>query len=236
MTNPPPPEAIRGCWFFIPDASPQAQSGQKISSLLQFNLDGSFTRFQIKDNTRKDIEQGTYTFDGKFLILRGRITDTFRVSYSSFFHWNLEGKKDGQALVRGFIKPDNLPELSPTEQKEIRLLSLRVAINDEQTHPLSAELTESKDGISNGIFQLTYQNTEQQSVHIANFFVEYHPNNRLWIGLTPFTPDIDPELWQRIICDCFLDNYLKKPDDIAVVTIRLLDTDHSQTFNYQTPH
>lgn len=237
MTNRPLPEAIRGCWFFIPDASPQNQTGQKNTSIIHFHLDGSFVRFQIKLNARKDIEQGTYTFDGAFLILRGRITDTFRVQTPDHIRWNLEGKKDGQALVRAFVQPDDLSELSPAEQKEIRLLPMRLSINDAQTHPASDESIQNQKGASNGIFQLTYENAHKETLPIASFFVEFHPENHLWIGLTPLLADatFEPELWKRILHDCFLDQYLSKPADVDRVTLNLLDTGHSQTFSYQSP-
>ncbi len=158
MPHRPLPEAIRGCWFFIPDASPQTQSGQKNSSIIHFNLDGSYERFQIKDNTRKTVEQGTYTFDGMFLILRGRNTDTYRVHPEGFSRWNIEGKKDGQALVRAYPSQISSAELTSAQIKDIRNLPIRVTVVDEQTHP---NLPEESDGGSNGIYQLSYPTADK---------------------------------------------------------------------------
>ncbi len=232
MSHRPLPEAIRGCWFFIPDASPHTQSGQKNSSIIHFNLDGSFERFQIKENARKSMEQGTYTFDGMFLILRGRNTDTYRVHPEGFSRWNIEGKKDGQALVRGYPSHFSTAELSAAEQKEIQNLPIRVSVVDEHAH---ANVPDERNGNSNGIYQLTYQTSDQTHENIANFFVESHPGNRLWVGLSPFINNIEPSTWQRLIHDCYLDVYLNKPADIDVVTVVLLDSDDTQTFNYKTP-
>lgn len=230
MSHRPLPEAIRGCWFFIPDATPASQSGQKNSSMIHFNLDGSFERFQIKDNTRRTAEQGTYTFDGMFLILRGRNTDTFRVHPDGFSRWSIEGKKDGQALVRGYPSHCSATELTPTNKKEIRYLPTRVSVLDDYTHSMSSI---EPNGDSNGIYQLTYRTTDQAHENIANFFVEFHPDNRLWIGLSPFINGIELETWQRIIQDSYLNIYLNKPADIDVVTIALLDSDDTETFHYK---
>lgn len=228
MPHRPLPEAIRGCWFFIPDASPHSQSGQKNSSIIHFNIDGSYERFQIKENARKTIEQGTYTFDGMFLILRGRNTETYRVHPEDFSRWNIEGKKDGQALVRGYASHFNATELSVV-QKEIH--TTHVTVIDAYTHPI---LKNESNGGSNGIYQLTYTSSTQSNENIANFFVEVHSGNRLWIGLSPCINNIKPATWQRIIQDCYLDIYLNKPADIDIVTIALLNSDDIQTFHYKT--
>lgn len=228
MPHRPLPEAIRGCWFFIPDATPHSQSGQKNSSIIHFNIDGSYERFQIKENARKTMEQGTYTFDGMFLILRGRNTETYRVHPEGFSRWNIEGKKDGQALVRGYASHFNATELS-VAQKEIH--SKNVAVIDDYTHPT---LKNENNGGSNGIYQLAYTSSAQPHENIANFFVEVHAGNRLWIGLSPCIKNIEPATWQRIIQDCYLDIYLNKPADVDFVTIALLNSDDIQAFHYKT--
>ncbi|MBA2665378.1 MAG: hypothetical protein H0U74_24025 [Bradymonadaceae bacterium] len=220
MAQRPLPEAIRGCWYYLTDATPPAQARLKPLQLLKFRVDGSFARFQLKDHVKKELEAGTYTFDGQFLILRGRNTDTFRVYPKTFWKWGLEGRKDDQALVRGLVTEEEFVELASEDQKEIRILPIRVTVRGES-------------GAGEGIYELVYQPLDRELVSIGSFFVERHDDDRLWIGLSPYVSGIEAKTWERIVRDSYLDIFLSKPKDVAVVTVRLLDSNDSRVFNYQ---
>ena len=213
------PEAVRGCWYYIPESF-QIEGGlNRAHQVLAFGVDGSFIRYQIKSGRRKIAEEGDYTFDGNFLIIRGRNTDTFRVRRHSFRRWSLEGKKKTHHLIRGLFDDADI-SLTDAALRDIRILPLRAQVQADFTG-------------EHVIYRLTYDQDEEAPVLLATFFVEHHDDGRRWIGITPLAQGIEPKTWQRIMEDSFLDMFLGKPDDVRVVTLRLLDTDESRSFNYQ---
>lgn len=214
------PEAIRGVWFYVPEDFDLERGHERTRQQLAFRIDGSFTRYQIKNDSRRAIETGDYTFDGNFLILRGRNTDTFRVRQSGYWRWELEGKKKEQHLLRALIDLDAPHELSAAAARDIRILPLRVQI-------------QGRDKGDDAIFEAIYKPAEGEARLVATFFVEEHPGQKRWVGITPLVHGIEPATWERIIADSFLDLYLGKPDDVGVVTLRLLDSGESRVFNYR---
>ncbi|MFU8804284.1 MAG: hypothetical protein ACNA8W_10780 [Bradymonadaceae bacterium] len=221
MSKRPLPEAIRGCWYYVSHKFDLDERPLRPRQILCFRVDGSFSRYQLKEQSRKELEKGDYTFDGHFLILRGRNTDTFRVRSDDFWKWTLEGKKDDHFLMRGLVTESAFQPLSTEDQKEIRILPLRVNVRSDFEGP-------------DLIYDLVYQPSEKEPTAVGSFFVEHHADGRLWIGVTPYVEGITTKTWERIIQDSYLDFYLGKPDDIRVVTVRLLDTSEAQVFNYQT--
>lgn len=217
MANRPPPESIRGSWYYIDQEADPHDLGDKPPQVLAFRLDGTFTRYIAKNDEWMQKETGEYTFDGNFLIIRGRNTDTFRVKPAHFWRWNLEGKKQQKALLRGLVTEDDFGELSDEDRKEIRILPIRVGI----------EAPSDVDGV---IYNLVFRREEKQRV-VGNFFVE-RDEQKLWIGVSPFATGIEQRTWERIVRESYLDIYAGKPDDVRVVTVRMLDTDQSKVFNY----
>lgn len=107
------PEAIRGSWYLLADDNkPLAEAIEKKGQLLALRLTGKFSLYDLTqedDGTEKVVKDaGDYTFDGDFLILRGRNTETYRVRIKSAWQWNLEAKKKTRKLLRGNLVPSDL--------------------------------------------------------------------------------------------------------------------------------
>lgn len=212
------PEAVRGSWYYVPEDFELHDGLAKPHQILTFRVDGHFTRYQVKNERRKVLETGDYTYDGNFLILRGRSTDTFRVRRPHFWRWELEGKKKDQHLLRALSHPDSLPSLTESQARDLRILPLRARIRADH---------EGDDQIYRMVFE-----EADEPILLGTFFVEAHADGHRWIGLTPLVDGIEPKTWERVIRDSFLDLFCAKPTDVTVVTVRLLHDDSSRVFNY----
>ena len=217
MAERPPPESIRGSWYYLNGDVDPHELGDKPPQVLRFNLDGTFIRYIAKKDGWMEKERGDYTFDGAFLIIRGRNTDTFRVRPKAFWRWNLEGKKESKALVRGLLSDDDFSELSDEDRKEIRILPIRVGIQTPTDNP-------------DAVHELVYRGENGEQL-IGTFFVE-REGQKLWVGLTPCVDGIEEKTWERIVHESYLDIFRGKPKDIKVVTVRFLHTDDSRVFAY----
>ena len=219
MAERPLPEAIRGNWYFLPARLDPKEQPDKPLQAYGFRLDGTFTRWVVKDDAWTEKEQGEYTFDGAFLILRGRNTDTYRVRTESSWRWVLGGKKEDWALVRGRVSPEDFVALSEEDAKEIRILPIRVSV-------------EPRYQGEEVLLELVYRKEDAAPRPIASFFIERGDDANLWIGLTPFVSGVEPRTWERIVRESYLDLHAGKPD-VGVVTVRLLDSGDSRVFNYR---
>lgn len=217
MAERPPPESIRGSWYYIASSADPHELGDKPPQVLRFRLDGTFTRYIARQSDWTEKERGEYTFDGAFLIIRGRNTDTFRVRTEEFWRWNLEGKKEEQVLLRGLVKKEDFGELPPEDQKEIRILPIRVGVHAP---------SDTKDVL----YELVYKG-EGERRKVGTFFVE-REGHKIWVGLIPYVTGIEGRTWERIIRESYLDIFRGKPTDVQVVTVRLLNTGESRVFNY----
>jgi hypothetical protein len=219
MAERPLPENIRGSWYFVSLKEASRDPENPPFQVFQFTLDGRFSIFAIRNGARLEKEKGEYTFDGNFLILRGRTTETYRVRAETYWRWALEGKKEAYHLSRGLVSEADLIELSEQESKEVRILPIRVSVVPEASIP-------------DVIYELGFESTEHgRRLSVANFFTEV-VEHRMWIGLTPYVQGIDPRTWERIIQDSFLDFFLNKPEGIRVVTVRFFGSDEVRVFNY----
>ena len=219
MQERPPPESIRGSWYFLPESADPHGPADKGRHLYRFRLDGTFTRYILKGEDWSEKESGDYTFDGAFLIIRGRNTDTYRVRREGAWRWNLEGKKENQKLMRGLMRENDFFELSEKDAKEIRILPIRATVAVPVDH-------------SDAVFDIMHRSNGGHPRRIGSFFVERSGGGKIWVGLTRFATGLRAETWERIIRESFLDVHLGKPSDISVVTVRLLDTDESHVFSY----
>ncbi|QED29157.1 hypothetical protein FRD01_18300 [Microvenator marinus] len=219
MRERPLPEAIRGSWYYLPANTDPRQTGEKGIQMYRFRLDGTFSLFGGRAGSWTEKERGEYTFDGQFLIIRGRNTETFRVKASRYWRWTLEGKKEDYVLVRGKATDDDFKALPPEQAKEIRILPIRVLIHNEYDE-------------REGIFELVYE-SENIRKPVGSFFVEHNTEDgKMWVGLSPWAEGLEPKTWERIIRESFLDIHRSKPDDVTVVTIRNLRDNESKVFNY----
>lgn len=217
MAQRPPPESIRGSWYYLPISQDPHHLGDKPPQLMRFRLDGTFARYIARDDVWLEKEKGEYTFDGAFLIVRGRNTDTFRVRTDQFWRWTLEGKKEEQVLLRGLVTDEDFTTLGAEDQKEIRILPIRVAVRARGDH-------------DDGVYDLVYRH-DGGEVHVGCFFIE-REGAKLWVGVSPFVDGIEPKTWERIIRESYLDIFRSKPRDVQVVTVRLLEGGESRVFNY----
>jgi len=219
MRERPLPEAIRGSWYFLPASVDPRNPGERGLMMYRFRLDGTFSLYSVRDGSLTEKEKGDYTFDGQFLIIRGRTTETFRVRASGFWRWVLEGKKEDYVLVRGRAREQDFATLPPEQSKEIRILPIRVTVQNEGKHP-------------EAVNELIYQ-SENIVKPVGCFFVEHtKEDGKMWVGLSPWADGIEPKTWERIIRESYLDIHLGKPDDVSVVTVRNLRDNESKIFNY----
>jgi len=219
MAERPPPESIRGSWFYLPTAS-DLGAAERTVFLYRFRLDGTFSLYSIRDDHWLEKEKGDYTFDGQFLIVRGRNTDTYRVRPDAFWRWLLEGKKEEYMLTRALVPAKHEVILTPEQQKEIRILPIRVSV------------AQNNPGGLDGIYHLIFNNGDDK-LRLASLFVEHSEDDgRMWIGLSKFCEGIEPKTWERIVRESFLDIHLGKPKGVNVVTVRVLNDNQSNVFSY----
>lgn len=187
------PEAIRGSWYLLADDDkPVAEAIEKKGQLLALHITGQFNLYDlsIEDDVtvKAEKDEGDYTFDGDFLILRGRTTETYRVRVDSDWCWSLEAKKKRRKLVRGNLIESDFIELDPEELAEVETLAHRVQV--ESSFP-------DKD---DAIFDLIFRPTADRGLRIGCFSVDLDaPNRELWLGLTPLVTNLSAESWQKII-------------------------------------
>jgi hypothetical protein len=219
MRERPLPEAIRGSWYYLPASADPRQTGEKGIQMYRFRLDGTYSLFGGREGSWSEREPGEYTFDGQFLIMRGRTTETYRVKASRYWRWTLEGKKEDFVLLRGKSRDEDFETLPPEQAKEIRILPIRAAIHSEYDD-------------REGIFEIVYE-SENIRKPIGSFFIEHNTEDgKMYVGLSPWAGGLEPKTWERIIRESFLDIYRGKPDDVTVVTIRNLRDNESRIFNY----
>ena len=204
------PEAIRGSWYLLAiDGSPEEALDDK-GQMLALHIDGSFVRYQVDASNKEVKEQGDYTFDGDFLILRGRNTDTFRVHVEADWFWNLEAKKKSRRLIRGILNADDFFELSDEERSELG------------GSPKRARVVCRYDEEDDAIFDLVYRPKGGDEMRIGCFSVDPDPNtDALWVGVTPVATNLDPAVWEKVIQKAYLDSHLDKPADVGWVNLEI---------------
>jgi hypothetical protein len=208
------PEAIRGSWYMLAEkGSPEEALAQK-GQLLGLHLDGEFVRYEVDASNKKEKERGDYTFDGDFLILRGRNTDTFRVHVEANWYWFLEAKKKSRRLFRGILEADDFFELDEEDRGEI------------SERPTRVKVTCRYDDETDAIFDLVFRPKGGQAKRIGCFSVDPDPENAtLWVGLTPLATNLDAEVWEKIIRKAYLNSHLGKPAEIGWVSLEFLGDD-----------
>lgn len=219
------PEAIRGAWLLITDklADPTTPGGAlragelaDQAQLIRFGIDGEFQAFPIKDGQLADQPKraGDYTFDGDFLILRAKSTDTFRVSVDAPWCWALEARKKRRRLVRGLLGSADITPLDPQEANEIDLLAARVKVKT----PLSGEHP--------ALYELQFEQASADPLRLATFSADPDAEfGELWLGLTPLVEGLKPNTWQKIITHAFLPGHRRQLDDFDRVAVEILGAD-----------
>lgn len=204
------PEAVRGSWYRVdPSSDPTAGDGPE-HQVVCFGADGSFRRFEPGSGSRKCVKNGDYTFDGNFLIVRGRRSQTYRVRRPTFWRWELEGKKNQFHLYRGFVDGDELKPVDDDVVRQVRLLPLRVRV----------EAAFDDDAIRH----LVYRPEEGPGRMLANISVQQFDDRPSWIGIAPLVTGVDADGWEEIVRQSYLGTGPEGLDTDQGVVLQLFDS------------
>ena len=189
MTTQIYPEIIRGVWFCLKDGAEFQEAWQKQSfDIYLFWVNGEFIRMTLKDGNKREVETGQYTFDGNFLITRGRSTETFRVELEQTTHWRLQSKKHDLHFVRQLTQPVALDE---ADARDLRILPIRAGVE-----PVHKHLPRC--------FWLTYGTRDNQTTRLAMISTDEEQAEHGWVGATRLVEGLDPNAWSRLISEAFL--------------------------------
>ena len=215
------PEDIRGSWYLLAEDGSPEEALEADGQLVAFGLDGTFTRYDIDGDTKSEHETGDYTFDGQFLILRGKNTDTYRVRVEHDWYWFLEEKKKNRRLYRGLIDEADRIRLPDEQMRELKNVPVRVHVEC------------SFDAEEDAIFDLIYEPTDGEDSRVGCFSVDFDSNSgELWVGLTPLVEGLAPRAWVDVVRRSYLDMHRGKPDDVGLVAVELLDSGKVGRFDY----
>lgn len=202
------PESIRGGWYFVPADDELGARSEATGEVLVFTLSGEFYRFELVDGARELDEEGDYTFDGQFLILRGSDTNTYRVEPEAPWRWYLEAKKDDQLLLRGWTDREEPLELDEERLVEIENVPAQVFVRSEFEGPERGE-----------ICSLVHESGGEQLM-LGACYAEPESEGEVWVALVPFTRSLPDALWERIIRRSYLDIY--RDDDLDAESVAVI--------------
>lgn len=203
------PEAIRGSWYLLPEEGSLEEALADNGQLVALHIDGTFTRYTADTTSKAVKEEGDYTFDGDFLILRGRNTDTFRVHIEEDWCWFLEAKKKNRRLCRGLIAGDDFIALDEESRREIDRLPMRVSVQS---------VYDDEEG---AIFDLVYQPKEGDKQRVGCFSVDPDPETgALWVGLTALATNLEASTWEKVIRKSYL-GARERNDDLGWVALEI---------------
>ncbi len=177
------PEAICGAWFRgAPEGMEQAWR-EGVCDLYLFRVDGTFTRWGRRKGYVRETERGEYTFDGDFLITRGRNTETYRVDVKARGDWTLEDKKGQSRMVRLLGEKVALPE---DVARDLRILPVRM-----EFAPLVEEAPE--------VLRASYTRGDQE--YALGLVTLERRGERGWAGVTPMESTLEHETWKRALAE-----------------------------------
>ncbi len=207
----PYPETIRGAWHLLP-VDTQVPAECKTYDLVVFCMNNDYYQLQIKAGKLKQASQGTYTFDGDFLITRARNTDTYRVTTTDHAHWHIETKKGDRSMMRHLDMPHT--ELSEDQLKTLRILPIQAKATPLFDHPMSPQLLSLGD------------------TPLALLSVDPWPEQRsYWFGVLPFTTQIPEQTWRRILHESVLPTVTEDPSAFSRLDFSML---HDSEFSIQS--
>lgn len=219
------PEAIRGLWFMVQDGEGMVDALSSLSiELYTFNLQGRFVRVVLRDGVRREHESGDYTFDGNFLITRGRSTETYRVNVEGPMRWLLEGKKGMVWLCRRALDEQDeeleLPELDAEVVRELRILPIRVRFEPftVQEQLRSWRILYDRDG------------KLETPLWLGSLSLDDDSPSSLWAGITTYVRGLDTRTWQRFVSDAFLSHHPDaRGEALTELVVQFLDSGERET-------
>jgi hypothetical protein len=204
MDHIPLPEEIRGTWYYLKDEGTPQEALQNKGELLTLRLDHSFDRWLVRANSLEHKDDGDYTFDGSFLILRGGNTDTYRVDASHDLMWFLEGKKKSRRLFRTLATEADARALVEDELKSIKVVPSRARceppVDDPDCHLVDVLYKDMTLGAIAG----------------------ERNGNELWAAVTTLAPNIPASTWAGIVKGSYIEKYLDDPKGIYNITVQMV--------------
>jgi hypothetical protein len=214
MSTTPRPEAIRGAWYRVDPETDDAGAGQLPDCLMTFDIEGTFRRYDLDDGSGTLADEGGYTFDGDFLILRGGRTRTYRVQLKAPWIWRLEGKKGEWDLRRGLYGGDREKRLSSARREELGRMPQRVLCR-----------RDLEDTDIPSPHSLVDPSETEGDVAIGSLFATDADDRRLWVVVTPYVADFGVEFWQRLVRGSFLSDHHPDASDLEAVDVRVAGED-----------
>lgn len=211
MATSPRPEAIRGAWYRTDPEAEQGDADALPEMFVDFDIDGEFVRYDLEDSSGAVADEGDYTFDGDFLILRGARTRTYRVDCRAPWKWHLQGKKESWDLLRGLYRGDKPRAMSADRRRELERMPQRVLCRrDFEIGEVPSPVTLVDPSEADG--ELT----------IGSLFSRRVDDGRLWIVVTPYIQDLDIEFWERVVRGPYLSDVQDGSDGIESADIRIV--------------
>ena len=216
MTDRLYPEVIRGAWFLYKgELSDPTEIPLDECDLLVFRRDGTYSRHQTKPDSPREVEHGTHTFDGEFLITRGRSTETYRVSPHSETHWVLETKKHALQLIRHVNA--NRFDLDEAAARSIRIL------------PMRARGSAWGDGATL-VQPIVFAPQDAAPVTLGLASIELdRTRSSCWVGVSRLAGGLEDATWHRIVHESLFDLGLDDTDDITTLDVTFYGEPGSDT-------
>lgn len=211
------PEAVRGVWFLLNgESDPLKAREAQTFDVMTFGMDGAYACATLKNGFRRQHEAGDYTFDGEFLITRGRNTETYRVNVRSPWRWELEDRRHTITIVRAlFDEEAGRPTLAESYARDLRILPLRAQFREFGQSELSA-------------YEIVYDagGELERPIVLGTLAVEFLDEDWTWLGIMPTVTGVDAKTWGRIAREGFLGFHLNRtiPADHEV-TVHVFDVD-----------
>ena len=202
------PEAVRGNWYYFESPPEDDVDPDGSYQVVSFDVDGSYARDDIDGSNARCVNDGDYTFDGNFLIIRSGRTKTYRVKRSNHWRWTLEDKSCRYTLLRGPAMGDGFNELPAAVCRDIRLV------------PLRARIEADFDG-DGAIYRVVYAGQEDEQQLLGA--ISCHPidDRSMWIGVAPCVRGLGDDIWRNIVDKSFVDAYLNNPQQCSELSVQL---------------
>lgn len=220
MAEQPLPESVQGAWYLLPADEDPAEVNPSDTEVMVFGRDGYMDHFEIKGGAREHKDEGDYTFDGQFLILRGRSTKTYRVEQESHWNWLLEGKKNRYRLVRALIDYDDADPLDEESRREISMLPLRVKPRSDY-----------EGGLQGDICRLVYEADDGE--RLIGALGAMQDDDDIWIGVLRLAEGLEPGIWRRIVEKSYLGAYRDDVTFPAEVALEFVDAGELMNFRVE---
>ena len=205
MTERPYPEAIRGCWYLLgAEQLPEQARRAGTYEIYTFHIDGTYAQWAYRGGQLKQSGRGDYTFDGDFLITRGRVTETYRVTMKAHDLWEIEAKKGPRALTRTLNRAR--VQMNEAQIKDLRILPLKARGEAMISHALSP-------------LEVIYEGERIALVSIDRWTAQ----KVCWLGYYALAEGLSEAIWQRIMRESIFATQIEEPEAFERLEVQRLD-------------